>query len=738
MLSSTLVLAGLAAGMAGSTAILVKWAAEARTPLRAGIVLFLLAMMAAMFGGAVVYFVAPGPDSLISGLWLASGLMSLSVFPLFFIYLKEAGARVAEGEAFVDRPLQWIRRFVASVVALVLLNEFLMGWTFQLASGQPMAALLGGSDGTWNLLVNVVDSPWFLFTMALEMGLTVWLLRGRLPRAFVGLLLAQSALMFFSAPAFSPPAGAYLVVVLGSALMIGIIVFVMEYLYRHRQLEPVLSGYFLGLLSTYALMMVGLYAWITYGSGLLFASSILLEMTLFFSVVVRTERFSQSLSTPWQLRPHWTFGILAAIFVGELFMGAVLDLVLLPGTYSGAFPALPLAGGLGALLYNAFYNGFWFLALVCGSTWFLAMMGLEMGVLVVFKLRETKSVENKIRMYLMMGSYAAFATFFPSFYYAALFPNAPPGLTVPVLGWSMGLGSAPIGPSVFLVILLTYAITGSLAVLFGRRVICSLFCTPSLMYQGTTFNAMRSFNRSSPVARKYLSSRFSTIYSTTTGVTMASLVAVSFLSYFDQTGTLSVTILGADPSVFFFSLSFGVLWFLIFVTIPYTGDYNCVTMGWCYTGTIVQAFHKIGFFKLKVRDRQVCRDCKTLDCAKGCPVGLVDMPGHFRQTGEFRSSKCCGVGNCVEACPHDNLYISDVRHWIRRRLGRPETRPRRSGVPSVSIRSGRVVGTSVARPPAIDGILQILPMVPNPPIRPDSAPTFDAKPSLSPTPNASG
>ncbi|MGP8076058.1 MAG: hypothetical protein ACLP8Y_04915, partial [Thermoplasmata archaeon] len=99
-----------------------------------------------------------------------------------------------------------------------------------------------------------------------------------------------------------------------------------------------------------------------------------------------------------------------------------------------------------------------------------------------------------------------------------------------------------------------------------------------------------------------------------------------------------------------------------------------------------------------------CKDCTTLDCAKGCPVALVDMPGHFRSTGEFRSSKCCGVGDCVEACPYDNLYISDVRHWIRGRLGLP-VKPARvtnrlpmvhMGVPAPTVRaepvppSGRV------------------------------------------------
>ena len=276
-----------------------------------------------------------------------------------------------------------------------------------------------------------------------------------------------------------------------------------------------------------------------------------------------------------------------------------------------------------------------------------------------------------MRLALMMGSYALFATFFPSVYYSAIFPHWSSGTQVPVLGWAMGIGSAPIVPSLFLVILVTYAVTGSLSALFGRRVICSLFCTAPLMYQGTTIDAMKTFNRSSRVARKYLGSRFSSLYATTTGVVMVALVGTSFLSYFDQIGRLHLTIGGTDPSVFLFTLSFSVLWYVMFVTIPYTGNYNCVTMGWCYTGTIAQAFQRIGFFKLKVKDRQVCRDCTTLDCAKACPVGLVDMPGHFRTKGEFRSSKCCGVGNCVGACPYGNLYIYDIRHWLRGKLFTP-------------------------------------------------------------------
>jgi len=629
-------------------------------------------MMAAMFAGGVLYYARPSATAFVEAIWVTSALMSASVVVVFLSFLHEAQlsstGKAASGFFAGSGP-----RFLGSVVGLVLANELLMGWTFQAASGQ--LPLLSASPLTAldQVLVTTVSSPWFLFTMAAEMVLTAVFLRERLsPPVFV-VFVSQSLIMLFSPPALAWTAWTGLSIYASSAAMIVLFVYLMEHLYRHHQLGLGFSNYLLELLAVYGFMMAGLFFWLYYGDGTVFALSIVLEMVVFFAAVVGPEHLSATLAPPWQLRPNWTFGVLALIFVAEVFMGAVLDVQLDPATYLGGFPVLPLSGTASVILLNALSNGFWFLATVCASTWFLAMMGAEMGMLVVFKFRETRHLENRIRLVLMMGCYAAFAVFYPSLYFGLVLPNAPAPATVPVLGWPMGLGSYPLATVVFGAVLATYAVTGTLSVLFGRRVICSVFCTAPLMYQGTTIDAMKSYNRSGPVGRKYLSSRLSATYAITTGLVMGSLVVTSLLSYLDSTGALNVFVQGTDPAVFFFALYFSVLWYLMFVTIPYTGNYNCVTMGWCYTGTFAQAFQKIGFFKLKVRSKQVCKDCTTLDCAKGCPVALVDMPGHFRSTGEFRSSKCCGVGDCVEACPYDNLYISDVRHWLRDRLGLPAT-----------------------------------------------------------------
>jgi len=700
-LGPDLVLAPLAAGMAVSIAYLVKWASEARTPLKAGAVVFLLLMMVGMLLGAAIYFVAPSLNGLVEGVWVASAIMSLSVVVVFLSFLRElrtssqgASSPVAASGAGIG--------FVASVVVLVLANELLMGWTFQAASGQAPAIGAVGAPALVALFTASVNSPWFLFTMSAEMILTAFLLRARLPRPVFLVLASQSFIMLFSPPALGWATWTAVSLYVSSAAMIGLFVYLMEHLYRHHQLAAGFSNYLVELLAVYGLMMAGLFLWLYYGYGSVFALAIVLEMLVFFAAVVNPERITSRAAPPWQLRPHWTAAVLSLVFVAEIFMGAVLDVQTQPATYLRGFPVSALSGPAPTVLLNAVTNGFWFVATVTASTWFLAMMGVEMGMLVVFKFRETRHLENRIRLGLMLSCYAAFAVFYPSFYFSVYFPNSPAPATVPVLGWSMGIGSYPLAIGVFGVVLLTYAITGALVVLFGRRVICSVFCTAPLMYQGTTIDSMKTFNRSSPIGRKYLSSRLSRLYGVTTGLVMGTLVVTSVLSYLDTTGTVNVFVLGVDPTVFFFTLYFSVLWYLLFVTIPYMGNYNCVTMGWCYTGTFAQAFQKIGFFKLKVRSKQVCRDCTTLDCAKGCPVALVDMPGHFRTKGEFRSSKCCGVGDCVEACPYDNLYISDVRHWIRERLGIPPSPVRvKNRLPMVRV--ARATGPARAEPPASSG-----------------------------------
>ncbi len=90
----------------------------------------------------------------------------------------------------------------------------------------------------------------------------------------------------------------------------------------------------------------------------------------------------------------------------------------------------------------------------------------------------------------------------------------------------------------------------------------------------------------------------------------------------------------------------------------------------CQRGVVNQFFSNLGPFKLRVRDPMACVNCRTVDCAKACPVGITDMRGSFIKKGEMKSFKCIGAGDCIEACPEDNIFIYDVRRALRERLSR--------------------------------------------------------------------
>ncbi|EQD52923.1 ferredoxin, partial [mine drainage metagenome] len=281
MIAAYAILGGIGALMAYVTAVLIKWASEAKTAVNASVVTFLLAMMVAMFAGALLYFVAPGPSSIIEGLWLGSALMSISVIPFFLTYLKEVKQRVEEGDQFAARPIVHPYRFIAAVVALVLGNELVMGATFQLAAGPAL------SGGILDVLTGVATSPWFLFTMSAEMALTTYFLRDRISAGMYRVLLLQSLIMFLSPTALALGGWVAFSVYLSSATMIVLFIYLMEHIYRHRQLDAAFSHYVGALLGIYGLMMAGQFIWLYYGGWAdVFALGIVTEMVLFFAAIV--------------------------------------------------------------------------------------------------------------------------------------------------------------------------------------------------------------------------------------------------------------------------------------------------------------------------------------------------------------------------------------------------------------------------------------------------------------------
>lgn len=352
----------------------------------------------------------------------------------------------------------------------------------------------------------------------------------------------------------------------------------------------------------------------------------------------------------------YTFSLLLMGFAIAWFSGGILNYATasLDSIFGlGYFnPLDPLLG-----LFD-FFSAF---VTITASPWFMICIGIWLGILAFFKLLEVRNRENRIRIALMMIAYAFYSIWLPSFS-----PIASKVSYIPYM-WFNGLGTyGPVQPSYLLSgIIGTYAVTALISFMFGSRQICSVTCTAPFMLQGTFQDSVKKFNRTSKIGRKMLTSRLQAWYKILVTVTWISLIIFAIISYLDYEGITNITFLGEDPTMFYVALYFNFIWYLQFIFMPFLGNYACVNQGICAWGTFNQFFGYLGFFRLKVKDPKQCVSCKTVDCALACPVGLTDMRASFIKKGEFKSFKCVGVGDCIEACPYDNIFIYDVRKAVK-------------------------------------------------------------------------
>ncbi|AHC51985.1 4Fe-4S ferredoxin [Sulfolobus acidocaldarius SUSAZ] len=532
---------------------------------------------------------------------------------------------------------------------LMTISEALMGESFY--------SILTKSIG--NPLIGT-ENYWFYAVMLAEMAFTLIYSFNGLTRQIRNYLLITLPIMVVS-PVILPTFSIWL----SSLLMIVATIIIYDTLYRNRLKKTQETFTSLELMLIFTLMMAGIFTYYMTSSWYLYDVSMILGMTWF---IYRAIQGPSSIKGNYLRDSRWTFAFILITFIMEWFMGAVLDFAsgyFSPGV-EGFISSLSL-GFVNPLSYFGAGALFDFLSVfgsVTGSVWFLIMMGLEMGTLAIFRIKEVRLRENKIRLALMVSAFAIYAVYIPSF--------SPLASKIPYIPymWSMGLGTlGPVSTDYLLSgIVGTYVLSAVLSFLFGSRQICSVTCTAPTMYQGTFYNSLKVYNRTSSLARKTLSSKLRPWYKVIAITIWSSLLAFAVISYFDQKGILNITIFGNDPTMFLYSFYFNFLWYVVFISIPFSGNYACVTQGWCSWGTFNQFFGGLGLFRLKVKDPELCVKCETKACSYACPVGNTDLPGNFIKRGEFKSSRCIGVGDCAEACPYDNIVFYDVRSWLKEKI----------------------------------------------------------------------
>ncbi|WP_054845008.1 4Fe-4S binding protein [Sulfuracidifex tepidarius] len=611
------------------------------------IVIYLAGSMISMFLPLSYYFSAPTITNLATVLASSSGYMILGLIPIVYLITKNSKPKLRD---------KWFA--IGIFTAIMAISEASMGQAFY--------SIIYHSFG--NLLLGV-QNYWYQATMVAEMLFTLAYGFTKLDRGLRSLLLFTLPVMAVSPAIIDVKSYVFTAVWISASFMIIATVAIYEILYKERLRASSYTFTAIELMIVYALMMSGEFVYYLTGSWYVYDFAMLSGM---FWFIYRGIQGPSSIKGSYIKDQKLAFSIIALTFVMEWFMGGVLDFeegVLSPGV-SGFISSLSL-GFVSPLSYFGLGSLFDFLSIfgtVTGSAWFLVMMGTEMGLLAAFRIKELKNKENKIRFLLMIGAFAIYTVYLPSFS-----PISNEIQYIPYM-WSMGLGTnGPVTSSVLLSgIIGTYAVSAILSFMFGSRQICSVTCSAPLMYQGTFYDSTKAFNRKSSLGRKTLTSKLKPWFKFIILGVWATYLASAVLSYLNSLNLISFSIFGNDATVFLYSFFFNFLWYVVFISIPFMGTYACATQGWCSWGSFNQAVSSIGFWRLKARDPSVCLNCKTVDCAKACPVGLTDMRASFMKKGEFKSFKCIGVGDCVEACPHDNILFYDVRHWLRDKIRKKE------------------------------------------------------------------
>ena len=304
--------------MAVFAAWLIKKGSEIKTLIDAGIVLFLLSMIATTFISTVVYLYVQASVTLLD--LVAINMAVAGVTAAVALFATRRG-----NDSLLKNKVGNIRLLlIASIIALVILSEVFMGWTFALLGGT--VSISSGLQWVYSALIHATSSFWFIFMMSAEMGITLFFIRGRLPKPLVWIMASQTIIMILSPTAIGNSLWTSISLVAGSAVMVFLFIYVFEFLYKNRTTSSGILNYLLFLMLAYALMMAGQFIWLLMGDATVFVLSIIVEMVVYFGIVLDERRLVSSKSASWQAKPYWVFGFLGLLFVAEFFMGGVLDI----------------------------------------------------------------------------------------------------------------------------------------------------------------------------------------------------------------------------------------------------------------------------------------------------------------------------------------------------------------------------------------------------------------------------
>ena len=242
-------------------------------------VVYFLVMMASMSAVGFVYIFDTAVIGLDEGLLLGNVIMVPGIVAILW-YASKHPNDINESYALTSRSIK-LERW--TLVFLVLLNEFFMGWAFVLASeGYGVitnGSFLGIAASTFN---NVTGSDWFLFTLSLEVIFSLYILRKFFSMDFIKVASLQSLILVFVPTAIGGRVWTTLCVFAELAILAGLIILS----YRQRNRSQNVPRYLRLVLILDSLVVVGSLIWIVSGNVLILYACLVGEAVIYFSAIL--------------------------------------------------------------------------------------------------------------------------------------------------------------------------------------------------------------------------------------------------------------------------------------------------------------------------------------------------------------------------------------------------------------------------------------------------------------------
>ncbi|BBG25226.1 hypothetical protein IC006_2561 [Sulfuracidifex tepidarius] len=289
------------------------------------------------------------------------------------------------------------------------------------------------------------------------------------------------------------------------------------------------------------------------------------------------------------------------------------------------------------LLLSSFWGSYILVMMTTMMPFYVLMMGAEMLFLVYERYKRSRPSCVKRWALAIIVAMPIFVWLIP--YYTNFYIFGMSGMLVPVtlLGFSLSMIAISVA-----------------SIIFGRRAFCNTMCMSAHMWTNVYYDQFK--------AKK--SSKFWEYFR---WVPLA--VMIGFFSYWvaGEMGIVQFLKLGSsilNPLDLFGMFTLNYVWWFFFFMTPVFGTYSCARQGWCGYGTFTGLFNKV-IFKVKSKDVEVCRSCNSVSCESSCP-SKIDIRKDVLSKGFSNRISCVGCGDCIEACPFNNLYIQDIRNVFRK------------------------------------------------------------------------